>query len=378
SALLSGADGLYRLHCGARRRAARPRCHLRHARHRLSLQQGRPALPSNLRLPHLRPHHSLFRRHHYPDLADDALPSDPHHRLRPQLRLRAHQHRRLRHPAQRPDRQRQRSLQPHAQCRWIRWHLSRDHAARAPRGRPPERDRRPHSAVRPRLPEQRARFTALPQRPLRARQRRCSRTDQPLRTTPPPGFNLGLRRRLPLALAAELRLHRRRVVLQEGEARPRPCRRSLILPAKQKARHLAGFCLSSCLPTSLYFLVVIPAGDLLLYFEADPYRTVNVASSGSSADDPPAITLYSPLGLVQRFAATSQIDSYVGSTSIVNVLLSPGASSTFLYAISRFHGSSALCGSAAYTSATSAPARAPAFFTVSVTVSPSLPTFRLE
>src|SRR6185437_185720 len=108
------------------------------------------------------------------------------------------------------------------------------------------------------------------------------------------------------------------------------------------------------------------------------YRTVNVASSGSSADDPPAITLYSPLGLVQRFAATSQIDSYIGSTSIVTVLLSPGASSTFLYAISRFHGSSALCGSAAYTSATSAPARAPAFFTVSVTVSPSLPTFRLE
>ena len=103
-------------------------------------------------------------------------------------------------------------------------------AARPPRRRPPERDRQLTS----RRPASTSR-TALAQR---------HRTSSPATSAPPTPLQpprpastgnssarpqLGLRRRLPLALAAQLRLHRRRLVLQEGEARPRPRRRPLTL-----------------------------------------------------------------------------------------------------------------------------------------------------
>ena len=68
-ALLPGAPRLHRLHRRPRRCSARLRSHLRHARHRLPLQQGRPPLSPHLRLRHLRPHHPLLRLHHPRHLA---------------------------------------------------------------------------------------------------------------------------------------------------------------------------------------------------------------------------------------------------------------------------------------------------------------------
>ena len=70
---------------------------LRHARHRLSLQQDRSPHPHDLRLRALRRHHPLLRQRHAGYLADHPFHAHPAHRLRSQLHLRPYLHSLLRH-----------------------------------------------------------------------------------------------------------------------------------------------------------------------------------------------------------------------------------------------------------------------------------------
>ena len=67
----------------------------------------------------------------------------------------------------------------------------------------------------------------LPLRLLRPQQRPPPRPGHPLPAAQPPGRQLGLRRRLPLALPPLLHLRRHRLDLQESKARQSPRRRPL-------------------------------------------------------------------------------------------------------------------------------------------------------
>ena len=69
SALLPGTTRLYGIHRRPGGRTPWHRRHLRHAHHRVPLQQDRPTLPAHLRIPHLRPHHPLLRQRNLRHLA---------------------------------------------------------------------------------------------------------------------------------------------------------------------------------------------------------------------------------------------------------------------------------------------------------------------
>ena len=183
------------------------------------------------------------------------LAADPHHRIRPLLRLRPHQHRRLRNPPQRSDRQRLRPLQPLPQRRRLHRNLRRPNPPRPPLRRPPEPDRQLRPPHRPTVPELSRQRPASPHQPLRPRQHAPTCPGHTLPAARSPGLSLGLRRRLPLALAPLLLLRRHRLALQKGKTRQTPSRRPLT-PTYQlvSSLQLRSESLSLSLPVPFVFL----------------------------------------------------------------------------------------------------------------------------